>query len=230
MIIAIDGPSGSGKSTVARAIAVKLGITYLDTGAMYRAITWWCLTHDISPDDHVEVCRAAEALEIDMSYAQGKQTVHIEGKDITALIRTAEVDAHVSQFAAIGALRTLMLQKQRAYAQKGDVVAEGRDIGTAVFPDADVKIFLTADVRARAHRRCVERHGGDEAQGRCVPTTVDEEQAILTNLLERDNIDSTREVTPLKQAEDAFLIDSSHMNVEEIVDVICSRAKERACK
>lgn len=230
MIIAIDGPSGSGKSTVARAIAEKMNITYLDTGAMYRAITWWCLSHNISPDNPLEVCKAAETLEIDMSYAHGVQTVCIEGQDITSLIRSADVDAHVSQFAAIADLRKLMLKKQRAYGQKRDIVAEGRDIGTAVFPNAQVKIFLTADARARAHRRCVERHGGDEAQGRCVATSADEEEAILNNLLERDKIDSTRDVTPLKQAQDAFFIDSSHMSVEEIVDVICARAKERVCK
>lgn len=225
MIIAIDGPSGSGKSTVARSIARRLGITYIDTGAMYRCVTMWCLEHEISATDEDATARAAAALDIDLAYHDGVQQVLVNGIDCTRAIRSAEVDANVSSYAALPKVRALLVEKQRRLAQAKHVVAEGRDIGTAVFPSAEVKIFLTANAQARAHRRAVQRAGGDVASGSIVSTTKADEAAILANLLHRDDVDSHRKTAPLKAAPDAFHIDSSDKTVDEIVSIICARAQ-----
>ena len=225
MIIAIDGPSGSGKSTVARSIARRLGITYIDTGAMYRCVTMWCLEHEISATDEDATARAAAALDIDLAYHDGVQQVLVNGTDCTRAIRSAEVDANVSSYAALPKVRALLVEKQRRLAQAKHVVAEGRDIGTAVFPSAEVKIFLTANAQARAHRRAVQRAGGDVASGSIVSTTKADEAAILANLLHRDDVDSHRKTAPLKAAPDAFHIDSSDKTVDEIVSIICARAQ-----
>lgn len=225
MIIAIDGPSGSGKSTVARSIARRLGITYIDTGAMYRCVTMWCLEHEISATDEDATARAAAALDIDLAYHDGVQQVLVNGTDCTRAIRSAEVDANVSSYAALPKVRALLVEKQRRLAQAKHVVAEGRDIGTAVFPSAEVKIFLTANAQARAHRRAVQRAGGDVASGSIVSTTKADEEAILANLLHRDDVDSHRKTAPLKAAPDAFHIDSSDKTVDEIVSIICARAQ-----
>lgn len=225
MIIAIDGPSGSGKSTVARSIARRLGITYIDTGAMYRCVTMWCLEHNISATDEDATARAAAALDIDLTYHDGAQQVLVNGADCTGAIRSAEVDANVSSYAALPQVRALLVEKQRRLAQAKHVVAEGRDIGTAVFPSAEVKIFLTANAQARAHRRAVQRAGGDVASGSIVSTTKADEAAILANLLHRDDVDSHRKTAPLKAAPDAFHIDSSDKTVDEIVSIICARAQ-----
>lgn len=225
MIIAIDGPSGSGKSTVARSIARRLGITYIDTGAMYRCVTMWCLEHEISATDEDATVRAAAALDIDLAYYDGVQQVLVNGIDCTRAIRSAEVDANVSSYAALPKVRALLVEKQRRLAQAKHVVAEGRDIGTAVFPSAEVKIFLTANAQARAHRRAVQRAGGDVASGSIVSTTKADEAAILANLLHRDDVDSHRKTAPLKAAPDAFHIDSSDKTVDEIVSIICARAQ-----
>lgn len=225
MIIAIDGPSGSGKSTVARSIARRLGITYIDTGAMYRCVTMWCLEHEISATDEDATARAAAALDIDLAYHDGVQQVLVNGIDCTRAIRSAEVDANVSSYAALPKVRALLVEKQRRLAQAKHVVAEGRDIGTAVFPSAEVKIFLTANAQARAHRRAVQRAGGDVASGSIVSTTKADEEAILANLLHRDDVDSHRKTAPLKAAPDAFHIDSSDKTVDEIVSIICARAQ-----
>lgn len=225
MIIAIDGPSGSGKSTVARSIARRLGITYIDTGAMYRCVTMWCLEHNISATDEDATARAAAALDIDLTYHDGAQQVLVNGTNCTGAIRSAEVDANVSSYAALPKVRALLVEKQRRLAQAKHVVAEGRDIGTAVFPSAEVKIFLTANAQARAHRRAVQRAGGDVASGSIVSTTKADEAAILANLLHRDDVDSHRKTAPLKAAPDAFHIDSSDKTVDEIVSIICARAQ-----
>lgn len=225
MIIAIDGPSGSGKSTVARSIARRLGITYIDTGAMYRCVTMWCLEQNISATDEDATTRAAAALDIDLAYHDGVQQVLVNGTDCTRAIRSAEVDANVSSYAALPKVRALLVEKQRRLAQAKHVVAEGRDIGTAVFPSAEVKIFLTANAQARAHRRAVQRAGGDVASGSIVSTTKADEAAILANLLHRDDVDSHRKTAPLKAAPDAFHIDSSDKTVDEIVSIICARAQ-----
>lgn len=222
MIVAIDGPAGSGKSTVARAIAERCHITYLDTGAMYRCVTAECLRQGIDPSDDAAVTRVAEGISIEFGpIADGSQSVRANGRDVTDEIRTPEVDRNVSAVSAIPAVRTAMVALQRAYGEKGDVVAEGRDIGTVVFPSADVKVFLTADPEARALRRAVQREGGDAAKDANATADPSEVSKVLADLKRRDELDSTRKASPLRPAEDAHHIDSSKLSVDEVVRAIC---------
>jgi len=221
MKIAIDGPAGSGKSTIARALAERCGMTYLDTGAMYRSVTWACLRDGVDPSDAAAV--ADTAARSDVCFVRekdGSQRVLLDGEDVTAQIRTPEVDRNVSVVSAVPAVRALMVERQRALAGEGDVVAEGRDIGTVVFPDAEVKVFLTADPKARAHRRAVQRAGGDAAAGVAAEVDPEQERAILEGIERRDRIDSTRETTPLRRADDAHLLDSSDLTVEQELEQI----------
>lgn len=221
MIVAIDGPAGSGKSTVARAMAARTGFTYLDTGAMYRALTWACLARNISLDDISEVSALATQLNIALDNGPEGPTVSVDGVDCTLAIRTPEVDANVSAVAAIPAVREAMVALQRRAASAGDVVAEGRDIGTVVFPAADVKVFLVADPAARARRRAVQRSGGDLAKDSAATPDEAETKAIEAELIERDSKDSTREVAPLMAAQDAVRIDSTNMSVDEVCNAVC---------
>ncbi|MDI9590450.1 MAG: (d)CMP kinase [Acidobacteriota bacterium] len=217
MIVAIDGPAGSGKSTVARAIAERCGLTYLDTGAMYRCVTLACLRRGIADDDVDGVAGVARGVRIEFGVSGEGQTVLLDGGDVTRDIRTPEVDRAVSAVSAIPAVRDVMVELQRRVGKAGDVVAEGRDIGTVVFPHADVKVFLTADAEARAHRRAVQREGGDVARDARASADVAEEQAILAEIRRRDELDSTRREAPLRPADDAHHIDSSAMGVDEVV-------------
>lgn len=221
MKIAIDGPAGSGKSTVARALAGKCGVTYLDTGAMYRSVTVACLETGADVADADAVTKLARDAKIEFgTAADGTQTVSLNGHDVTAAIRTPQVDQNVSAVSAVPAVREAMVAQQRAIAGQKDVVAEGRDIGTVVFPDAEVKVFLTADPKARAHRRAVQREGGDAAKDPTATADAAQEQKILADLERRDKLDSSREVAPLKPAEDAVHIDSSTLGVDEVVSQI----------
>lgn len=220
MRVAIDGPAGSGKSTVARAIAARCGLTYLDTGAMYRAVTWKCLADGIPVGDMSRVAALARDLSIEFGSDTRGQTVQVDGDDVTAAIRTPGVDHNVSAVSAIPAVREAMVFRQRQMAAEGDVVAEGRDIGTVVFPDAEVKVFLTADAAARAHRRAVQREGLDAATDAHAAADAHKEQQVLDDLLRRDAMDSSREIAPLRPAEDACHIDSSNKTVDEVVDQI----------
>lgn len=217
MIVAIDGPAGSGKSTVAHAIADRCGLTYLDTGAMYRSVTLACLRDDVDVNDSEAVARVAERVRIEFGNGPDGQTVMLDGVDVTKDIRTPEVEHSVSIVAAIPAVRTAMVALQRAVGEAGDVVAEGRDIGTVVFPNAEVKVFLTADAEARAHRRAVQREGKDAAKDAEATADASAEQKILDEIRRRDKIDSTRTEAPLKPAEDAHHIDSSSLGVDEVV-------------
>ena len=217
MIVAIDGPAGSGKSTVAHAIADRCGFTYLDTGAMYRCVTLACLRRGTDLDDEQAVTDVARGITIEFLPREGGQTVLLDGADVTSDIRTPEVDRNVSQVSAIADVRSAMVQLQRAVGMRGDTVAEGRDIGTVVFPNAEVKVFLTADASARAHRRAVQRQGGDAAVDDTVKTDAAKEEAILADLKRRDAYDSTRKEAPLRPADDAHHIDSSNMGVDEVV-------------
>ena len=217
MIVAIDGPAGSGKSTVAHAIAERCGITYLDTGAMYRSVTLACLQRGVDVTDADAVAALAQGVRIEFGSNEGGQTVLLDGVDVTSAIRTPEVDRAVSAVSAIPAVRAAMVSLQRAVGEAGDVVAEGRDIGTVVYPNAEVKVFLTADATARAHRRAVQRAGKDAATDASATADVDAERAILADLKRRDELDSTRKEAPLRPAEDAHHIDSSQMGVEEVV-------------
>lgn len=219
MIVAIDGPAGSGKSTVARALAAREGLTYLDTGAMYRAVTCAALERGIDLSDAGALGELAHALDISLVSSPSGLTLSIDGEDRTAEIRTPEVDANVSAVSAVPAVREAMVALQRRAAESADVVAEGRDIGTVVFPAAEVKVFLTADPAARAHRRAVQRSGGDTAIGVGEVTDMAAEQAIEAELVARDKADSTRAASPLRPADDAVHIDSTGLSVDEV----CSR-------
>lgn len=212
MIVAIDGPAGSGKSTVARMIARERGFTYLDTGAMYRAVAWRALKTGVDPADEAGVIAIASGEPVSFGRSQdGEQTVLIAGEDVTRAIRTPEVDAVVSLVARIPGVRSEMVALQRALAGQGDVVAEGRDIGTVVFPQAQVKVFLTASPQARAHRRALQNSALADAQAPAV-----DEQAVLASILRRDEVDSSRAESPLRAAEDAVMIDSSACSVDEV--------------
>lgn len=225
MIVAIDGPAGSGKSTVAKAIAKRCGLTLLDTGAMYRSCALLSVQAGLdvydpaNADAIVEIARTAE---IGFEQRDGGQAVFANRRDVTAAIRTPEIDIAVSPVSAIAGVREAMVAQQRAIAENRDVVAEGRDIGTVVFPGADVKVFLTADPSARALRRAVQRAGGDAAKDTDATADQASIDEILADLKRRDEYDSTRTVAPLKPAEDAVRIDSSALSVDEVVEKILS--------
>lgn len=221
MIVAIDGPSGSGKSSVAREIARRCGLTYLDTGAMYRSVALACLKRGVDPEDADAVADVARGVSISFETAgDGSQTVLLDGEDVSAAIRTPEVELAVSPVSANPAVRDVMVSLQRAVGEGGDVIAEGRDIGTVVFPSADVKVFLSASPEARARRRAVQRQGGNLATGDSVAVDEASEQEILADLVRRDTYDSSRETSPLRPAEDAVRIDSSELSFEEVIGAI----------
>lgn len=222
MKVAIDGPAGSGKSTVAHAIADRCGLTLLDTGAMYRSVALACVERGLDLEDADAVAEVARAVTITFGQGDQGQTVQLDGSDVTAAIRTPEIDKAVSPVSANPLVREAMVAQQRAIGEGVDVVAEGRDIGTVVFPDAEVKVYLTADPAARALRRAVQRDGGDAAKD--AEATADETavQEILADLIRRDEYDSNREASPLRPADDAVHIDSSDKTVDEVVDMIVS--------
>ena len=221
MIVAIDGPAGSGKSTVARAMAAREHLTYLDTGAMYRSVTDAALTRGLDLDDARAVSELARDLDIVLDNGEQGPVVIVDGQDRTGAIRMPEVDANVSKVAAIPAVREAMVALQRKAAESASVVAEGRDIGTVVFPAAEVKVFLTADPSARARRRAVQRQGGNTATDANAQADAEEQAKIEAELIERDRKDSTRATAPLKPAKDSVHIDSTDLTVDEVCDKIC---------
>ena len=215
MIVAIDGPAGSGKSTVARLLAREKGFTYLDTGAMYRAVALRALEEGVLDDvDAVVRIARTEAVSFGRD-ADGGQTVLIDGRDVTSEIRLPRVDAVVSSVAGIPDVRSVMVARQRLLAGSSDAVAEGRDIGTVVFPDAEVKVFLTASPRARAHRRTEQNRARAQGDG-----TQMSEDEVLAQIVRRDEADSSRSCAPLRAAEDAVEIDSSVLTVEEVLRAV----------
>ncbi len=226
MIVAIDGPAGSGKSTVARALAAREHLTYLDTGAMYRAVTCAALERGVDVSDADAVAALACGLDISLTAGADGERLTVDGEDRTAQIRTPEVDASVSAVAAVPAVREAMVALQRKAAEAGDVVAEGRDIGTVVFPAAEVKVYLSADPSARALRRAVQRQGGDTAKDASAQVDAAETAAIEAELVARDKADSTREASPLRPAADAVHIDSTDLTVDEVCDRIASLMRE----
>lgn len=213
--VAIDGPAGAGKSTVARLIAGKLGYVYVDTGAMYRAIAWTMMEEGIPPDDGPRVAEHLDGLQLELKPAEGGQQVWVCGRDVTGVIRSPEVTRHVSRIAQLSAVRRYLTAIQRQMAAGGGIVMDGRDIGTHVLPDAELKIFLTASVEERAIRRYREM----KEAGMAV-----ELAALKREIAERDRMDRERRESPLRMAEDAVLIDCTSMTVEQVVDRICGLA------
>lgn len=219
MIIAIDGPSGAGKSTLAKRLARDLGYTYLDTGAMYRALALKILRQGLDLGDATKLARLVEATDIDLVHREGNLQVLLDGVNVSALIRTPEVSQMASKASAFSVVRKRMLDLQRALGQRGNVVAEGRDIGTVIFPQAEVKIYLDASVQERARRRYEELR----AAGRDV--TVEE---TIRELEERDKRDSERDVAPLRKAEDALAIDSSGLTAEAVLERVMRVIKQKS--
>lgn len=221
MIVAIDGPSGAGKSTIAKIVAKTVGFSCLDTGAMFRSIAVLALEKGISLDDDAALGALATENEIAFTFDDNEertQHVFIAGKEVTSAIRTAEVDKAVSPVSAAPSVRAALLEQQRRIGNAGNYVVEGRDIGTTVFPQAEVKIFLTASAEERARRRVSQ----NEARG---IGSVDYEE-VLADIIRRDQADSTRAVSPLRQAEDAYLLDSSDLTIDQVVEAICGCVKQ----
>jgi pantoate ligase/cytidylate kinase len=212
-LVAIDGPAGAGKSTVTRAFAERLGLVYLDTGAMYRAVTWLVLQKGVDPADAEAVDVVLKDLQVELEpLQQGVQVVRVNGHEVTDAIRDPRVTASVSAVAAHACVRAAMTAQQQRMGKTGGLVAEGRDIGTAVFPDAELKVFLTATPKERARRRALDL----EARGYEVPALLELEAQIV----ERDRLDSTREVAPLLQADDAIELISDGMAIDEVIDAL----------
>ena len=209
VVIAVDGPSGSGKSTVARGVARALGLRYLDTGAMYRAVTWAVLQRGLDPGDAAAVGELAESALLDMGTDPSAPCVAIDGADATVAVRSEPVTAAVSTVSAVPAVRAAMVRRQRELIAGGGIVVEGRDIGTTVAPDATLKIFLTADPAARAQRRGLEL-AGEQLDA----TALDRTRA---DLLRRDAADAGRAASPLAQADDAVVVDSTDLGPDEVV-------------
>lgn len=219
--IAIDGPAGAGKSTIAKSIAKKLGIIYVDTGAMYRAIGLYLLRNNISIEEDDKIIEACNNVDITIEYENGEQQVLLNNENITNLIRTEEVGNMASAAAAKKAVRGKLLDLQRDLAAKTSVIMDGRDIGTYVLPNADVKIYLTASSSERAKRRWME------LTQKGVTCDINE---IEKDIIDRDHRDMNREIAPLKQAEDAILVDSSHLNIEEVIHTIIDIYNEKSKK
>ena len=209
--VAIDGPAGAGKSTIAKAVAAKKGYVYVDTGAMYRAMALYFLRSNISKDDEAKISASVDEIKVSIKYEDGAQHVILNDEDVTGLIRTEEVGNMASATSVYSAVRTKLVALQQELAKTTDVIMDGRDIGTVVLPNADVKVFLTASVECRAKRRF------DELKAKGENPDFDK---IAKDIEERDYRDSHREISPLKQAEDATLVDSSDMTIDEVVTAI----------
>lgn len=216
--IAIDGPASSGKSTVAKIIAKDLGYTYLDTGAMYRCATYLALKHDLSQDQVADLLALIDQNPIAFGKAtDGSQTVALGGQDVTLAIRQNDVTNHVSAISAIPEVREKLVDEQRRIAADGGIIMDGRDIGTVVLPDAELKIFLVASVEERAERRFKEN------QEKGIPTDFEQ---LKKEIAERDYKDSHREVSPLKAADDAITFDTTGVSIQGVVDFITEKAKK----
>lgn len=215
VVIAIDGPAGAGKSTIARRLATRLGFTYIDTGAMYRAVALWAQREGLNTADAHRMEQLARAAAIEL--APGG-SVLLNGEDITATIRTPEVAQGASQVAVIPGVRRALVEKQRAMGARTSVVMEGRDIGSVVFPAADVKIFLDAQAGERVHRRYLE----DAGKGKTVT-----EESLAAQIRERDQRDSTRAEAPLTQAPDALYIDSTGLSIDQVEEAILQLVRAR---
>lgn len=211
MNIAIDGPAGAGKSTIAKRLAKNLGFIYVDTGAMYRAMAYYFLQHNIDAKDENAIAAACPDVDVTITYENGEQQVLLNGENVNGVIRNEEVGNMASSTSVYPVVRKKLVELQRQLAKSADVIMDGRDIGTCVLPDAQVKIYLTASSATRAKRRY------DELTEKGVSCDLAE---IEKDIIDRDYRDMHRETSPLRQAEDAVLVDSSEMNIDEVVDAI----------
>ena len=217
--IAIDGPSGAGKSTLARKAASTLGYLYVDTGAIYRTVALSAVRRGIDPADAASLVPTLNELDIRLMYGDdGLQHMYLNGEDVSQAIRVHEISQHASTVSAIPEVRAFLLDLQRDLARKNNVIMDGRDIGTVVLPDADVKIFLTASPESRAKRRHLE------LQQRGQGTDFD---TVLRDIVKRDEQDTNRPIAPLRQAEDAVLVDTTHLNLEQSLQAILSVIEEK---
>jgi len=219
LVIAVDGPSGSGKSTTARGVAERLGLRYLDTGAMYRAATWAMLERGIDVDDPDAVATATSSVRFDVGTDPRRPAISADGVDVAGPIRGPAVTAAVSAVSAVAAVRRQLVALQRELIGGGGIVVEGRDIGAVVAPDADLKVFLTAESAQRAARRHAETGGAADQVG-----------ATEADLARRDTLDSTRAASPLTQAADAVVVDTTELGLEDVIDHIVAMVKELAAE
>lgn len=217
IVVAIDGPAGAGKSTIAKLVAGEIGYAYIDTGAMYRSVTWKWLQGGTEFNEEF-IGKLSREMVIEFRPEAAVNRVFVDGQEVTDAIRSAEVTANVSRVAAIGPVREAMVEQQRRMGDVGGVLMDGRDIGTVVFPKAELKVFLTATVEERAMRRYKEL----VAKGEKV-----ELEQLKADIALRDKLDSEREISPLRQAEDAILLDTSDMNIEQVVAKLKQLVQER---
>ena len=216
--IAIDGPSGAGKSSVAKALSKKMGIVYVDTGALYRTVGYYIRSVGADPKSAEQVTPHLEDINIEVKYENGTQCVYLNGENLGDKIREPEISMYASAVSAIPAVRAFLLETQKSVARSNNVVMDGRDIGTVILPDAEVKIFLTASVECRAKRRVLElKEKGMEAKY----------EDVLKEMIERDNNDKNRDVAPAVAADDAVILDNSDLTMEETLDKIIEIAKTR---
>ena len=219
--IAIDGPAGAGKSTVARKAAERLGFIYVDTGAMYRAIALYLIRQGVKPEEREAIARRCAGADVSITYQNGEQVVSLNGENVNGLIRTDEVTRMSSAASAVPEVRARLLDLQRGLAAKNNVLMDGRDIGTCILPDAQVKIFLTASTAVRAKRRFDELCAkGDAAE------TL---ESVEAKIMKRDEDDRNREISPLREAPDAVHLDTSDMNIDQAVEAVLSICREKGC-
>lgn len=217
-IVAIDGPAGTGKGTVTKIIAEDLGLVNIDTGAMYRCVTLEALRKNLQPVESGALAKILENIEIELKKNEDIQEVWLNGEDVSSQIRTPEIDRFVGKFSALKMVRDKMTPLQRKMGENGNIIMEGRDIGTTVFPDADVKIYLDCSVEERARRR----HQQNLEKG--IQTSYEE---VLESIKQRHKLETEREIAPLRQAEDAILVDSTNLTIEEVVAEIEKIIKEK---
>lgn len=220
-VVAVDGPAGSGKGTITKLVGEKKKLVYIDTGAMYRCVALDCLNNNVNYTDIEGIKRILENISIELKIENGVQKVYLNGKDVSSEIRENRVNNVVSEYSAIKEIRDKITPMQQKMGDTQDIIMEGRDIGTVVFPNADVKIFLDCDVKERARRRYIQN------QQKGIESSYED---ILENIIKREKINSTREVAPFVKADDAILIDSTNMTIEEVVnrviEIIDEKGKE----